>query len=145
MLGAVSVGAVYSSTSPDFGTRGVLDRFGQISPVVLFAADGYTYGGKRFDCLERLAEIRAGLPSLRATVVVGDAPADTVAWDDFLAPHRNASPAPAARFRPIIRGTCCIRRAPPARRSASCTARVVCCSSTSRSTSCTATSVPVIA
>ena len=91
MLGAVSIGATYSSTSPDFGTRGVLDRFGQIEPVVLLAVDGYTYGGKRFDCLERLAEIRAGLPSLRATVVVGDAPPTTVAWDDFLAPHRGAT------------------------------------------------------
>jgi len=98
MLGAVSIGAVYSSTSPDFGARGVLDRFGQIDPVVLFAVDGYTYGGKRFDCVERLAEIRAGLPSLRSTVVVGDAPADTVGWRDFLAPYRGASSAPAARF-----------------------------------------------
>ena len=94
MLGATSIGAVYSSTSPDFGTRGVLDRFGQIEPVVLFAADSYLYGGKRFDCLERLDEIRAGLPTLRATVVVGDAPAGTVGWDAFLAPHRAAPFAP---------------------------------------------------
>ena len=94
MLGATSIGAVYSSTSPDFGTRGVLDRFGQIEPVVLFAADSYLYGGKRFDCLERLDEIRAGLPTLRATVVVGDAPADTVGWEAFLAPHRASSFAP---------------------------------------------------
>ena len=90
MLGAAAIGAVYSSTSPDFGARGVLDRFGQIEPVVLFAADSYGYGGKRFDCLERLAEIRSGLPSVRATVVVGDAPAGTVAWDDFVEPHRGA-------------------------------------------------------
>jgi acetoacetyl-CoA synthetase len=95
MLGAASIGAVFSSTSPDFGAHGVLDRFGQIEPTVLFAADGYWYSGKRFDCLERLAEIRAGLPMLRATVVVGDAPPGTRAWDDFLAPHRGAPVAPA--------------------------------------------------
>ncbi len=88
MLGAASIGAVYSSTSPDFGAHGVLDRFGQIAPVVLFAADGYQYGGNHFDCLERLAEIRAGLPSLHATVVLGDG------WDEFLAPHRGADLAP---------------------------------------------------
>ena len=73
----------------------MLDRFGQIEPSVLFAADGYRYGGKRFDCLERLAEIRAGLPTLRATVVVGNAPDGTRAWDDFLAPHRDTPVAPA--------------------------------------------------
>jgi acetoacetyl-CoA synthetase len=94
MLGATLVGAVYSSTSPDFGAHGVLDRFGQIEPVVLFAADSYIYGGKRFDCLERLDQIRVGLPTLRATVVVGVAPADTVGWEAFLAPHRNSPLAP---------------------------------------------------
>jgi acetoacetyl-CoA synthetase len=97
MLAAASIGAVFSSTSPDFGTRGVLDRFGQIEPVVLVAADSYAYGGRRFDCLERLAEIGAGLPTLRATVVVGDAPQGTIPWDDFLAPHRG-TPVPRERF-----------------------------------------------
>ncbi|HXY95071.1 MAG TPA: acetoacetate--CoA ligase [Acidimicrobiia bacterium] len=96
MLGAAAIGAVFSSTSPDFGARGVLDRFGQIEPVVLVAADGYRYGGKRFDCLDRLAEIRAGLPALRATVVVGETPDGAVSWDDFLAPHRGAS------FTPVV-------------------------------------------
>ncbi|HEX9258166.1 MAG TPA: acetoacetate--CoA ligase [Acidimicrobiales bacterium] len=72
MLAALSVGAVFSSTSADFGPAGVVDRFGQISPVVLLAADGYHYGGKRFDCLDRLTEIQAALPSLRRTVVVGN-------------------------------------------------------------------------
>jgi acetoacetyl-CoA synthetase len=95
MLGAASIGAVFSSTSPDFGVRGVLDRFGQIEPAVLFAADGYPYGGKHFDCLERLAEIRVGLPTLRATVVVGHTPdRETVGWEEFLAPHRGAPFAP---------------------------------------------------
>ena len=72
MLAATAVGAVFSSTSADFGVAGVVDRFGQIAPAVLLASDGYTYGGQRFDCLERLAEIRAALPSLRETVVVGN-------------------------------------------------------------------------
>jgi acetoacetyl-CoA synthetase len=72
MLAATAVGAVFTSTSSDFGTAGVVDRFGQVEPVVLIAADGYTYGGKAFDCRGRLAEIRAALPSLRRTVVVGN-------------------------------------------------------------------------
>ena len=58
-LGAAAVGAVWSSCSPDFGVQGVLDRFGQIEPRVLVAADGYFFGGKRHDSMARLAEIRA--------------------------------------------------------------------------------------
>ena len=72
MLAANAIGAVFSSTSADFGPAGVVDRFGQIEPVVLFAADGYLYGGKRFDCLGRLAEIRAALPTLGRVVVIGN-------------------------------------------------------------------------
>jgi len=72
MLATTMLGAIFSSTSADFGTAGVIDRYGQIAPSVLVASDGYRYGGKAFDCLERLAEIRAGLPSLRETVVVGN-------------------------------------------------------------------------
>lgn len=69
MLAAVGLGATFVSTSPDFGVDGVLDRFGQVSPKVLVAANGYVYGGKPFDCLERLAEIRSQLPSLEAVYV----------------------------------------------------------------------------
>ncbi len=72
MLAATSIGAVFSSTSADFGPAGVIDRFGQIEPTVLFAADGYLYGGKEFDCLSRLGEIRAALPTLRRVVVTGN-------------------------------------------------------------------------
>ena len=72
MLGAASLGAVFSSASPDFGTNGVLDRFGQIEPKVLVAADGYRYNGKEFDCLQRLSEIRAGLPTVVATILVSN-------------------------------------------------------------------------
>jgi acetoacetyl-CoA synthetase len=99
MLAAASIGAVYSSCSPDFGTAGVLDRFGQIEPVVLIAADGYRYNGRAVDCLERLREIRAGLPSLRATVMVSGLSAEpatepgTTPWATFVEPHLGTQPA----------------------------------------------------
>ena len=70
MLAAASLGAIFSSCSPDFGVQGVLDRFGQIEPKVLFAADGYYYAGKTIDCMGRIAEIAAQLPSLQRVVVV---------------------------------------------------------------------------
>jgi acetoacetyl-CoA synthetase len=70
MLATASLGAVWSSCSPDFGVQGVLDRFGQIEPKVLFCADGYLYGGKEFDSLERVREILARLPGVRRTVVL---------------------------------------------------------------------------
>ncbi|HEU4763185.1 MAG TPA: AMP-binding protein, partial [Gemmatimonadales bacterium] len=57
MLAAASLGAVWSSCSPDFGAKGVLDRFGQIAPTVLFAADGYRYAGKLIDCRDRIREV----------------------------------------------------------------------------------------
>jgi acetoacetyl-CoA synthetase len=70
MLAAASVGATWSSCSPDFGVKGVLDRFGQIEPRVLFCADGYRYAGKEIDCLERVREIVGELPGLERVVVV---------------------------------------------------------------------------
>ena len=70
MLATASLGAVWSSCSPDFGAHGVLDRFGQIEPKALFAAEGYFYNGKTIDCLGKLAEIVDGLPSVATTVVV---------------------------------------------------------------------------
>lgn len=70
MLAATSLGATWSSASPDFGVQGVLDRFGQIEPTVLFAADGYFYNGKAFDCLDKVGEILASLPSVRRAVIV---------------------------------------------------------------------------
>jgi acetoacetyl-CoA synthetase len=69
MLAAASLGAVWSSCSPDFGVQGVLDRFGQIAPRVLFAVDGYPYAGKLHDVRERVAEIAAALPSVERVVV----------------------------------------------------------------------------
>jgi acetoacetyl-CoA synthetase len=70
MLAAASIGAIFSSSSPDFGTAAVLDRFGQIEPRVLFVCDGYWYGGKWFDNLARVEELLAGLPSVEVAVVV---------------------------------------------------------------------------
>jgi len=91
-LGAAAVGAVWSSCSPDFGVQGILDRFGQIEPVVLVGVDGYRYGGKRFDCREKLASVASAMPSVRHVVVVPllDASPDLsrldpgVVWDDWL-------------------------------------------------------------
>jgi acetoacetyl-CoA synthetase len=70
MLATASLGAIWSSCSPDFGARAVADRFTQIEPVVLFTVDGYRYGGKAFDVRATVEELRAELPSLRATVLV---------------------------------------------------------------------------
>ena len=97
MLAAASVGAVFSSTSPDFGTAGVLDRFGQIEPVILFAVDGYVYGGQTFDCRDRLKQIQSGLPTVTATVVLNrldfgeNPPEDTVDFDAWIEPHPAGS------------------------------------------------------
>jgi acetoacetyl-CoA synthetase len=102
-LAANSIGATFTSTSSDFGTAGVVDRFGQTQPSVLVAADGYEYGGKQFDCMGRLAEIVPQVPSIRRTVVVpvigtaastlaaSDSTTAGVTWHDYLAPHRSAA------------------------------------------------------
>ena len=70
MLATASIGAIFSSASPDFGVQGVIDRFGQIEPKVLFACDGYWYNGKLVDCLGKLGEIADRMPSLERVVVV---------------------------------------------------------------------------
>ena len=99
MLAAASLGAIWSSCSPDFGVQGVLDRFGQIEPKVLFCPDGYTYAGKGHDSLERVAAFSAELPGLERIVVVpylAEAPnitglAKAVLLDDFIA-GQSAAP-----------------------------------------------------
>ena len=78
MLACAGLGAVFASTSPDFGTDGVIDRFGQIEPTVLFSVPDYAYNGKRHDCAGRLDEIVAALPSLRASIVVAPGWLDAV-------------------------------------------------------------------
>lgn len=70
MLATAAIGATWTSCSPDFGTKGVLDRFGQVEPKVLIVADGYRYGGRTHDTLDRAREIVAALPSVRTTIVV---------------------------------------------------------------------------
>jgi acetoacetyl-CoA synthetase len=92
-LAAASIGAIWSSCSPDFGPASVVDRFAQIEPKVLLAVDGYRYGGKDFDRLETIATLQEAMPSLVETVVVPylDPDPDLTAldragrWDDFLA------------------------------------------------------------
>ncbi len=69
MLAATSIGAVWSSCSPDFGIKGVLDRFQQIKPKLLFTVDGYNYGGKKFNYLDRVQQIAEQLPTLKYVVV----------------------------------------------------------------------------
>jgi len=70
MLAATSIGAVFSSCSPDFGLSGVLDRFGQITPKILFAADGYRYAGKTLDCMETIRAVKEKIASIECVVLV---------------------------------------------------------------------------
>jgi acetoacetyl-CoA synthetase len=96
MLAAASLGAVWSSCSPDFGVQGVIDRFGQIEPKILFAVDGYHYNGKTHDCLSKLREIAPRLPSLERIVVIPyaasrptlDGFGNAVLWSDFVASYK---------------------------------------------------------
>jgi len=97
MLAATSIGAIWTSCSPDFGIKGVLDRFGQIEPRVLFTPDGYMYNGKKFDSLEKISEVVKQIPSIEKVIVVPyitDAPnlavvPNGVLFDDFLAKANN--------------------------------------------------------
>jgi acetoacetyl-CoA synthetase len=70
MLATTSMGGIWSSCSPDFGTQSVVDRLGQIEPRVLFCTDAYQYNGKTHDCLERVREIAAAIPSIEKIVVI---------------------------------------------------------------------------
>ena len=98
MLATASIGAIWSSASPDFGVQGVVDRFGQIAPKVLFSADGYFYGGKRHDSIHRLAPITTQVPSIERIVVVPYtthtpdvfAVEKAVTLDEFVAGHTPA-------------------------------------------------------
>lgn len=94
LLAAASIGATFTSASPDFDVPGVLDRFGQTAPVVLIACDGYFYAGKTLDCLAKLGEIVRRLPSVKRVVVVPYVQASpdlkgvphARLWRDFIAP-----------------------------------------------------------
>ena len=93
-LAAASLGATWSSCSPDFGVRAVFDRFTQIEPTVLIAVDGYVYNGKRFDIRPTVRRLAAEIPSLKATVLVDyldiEGDPDFVRWTDLLAAHAGA-------------------------------------------------------
>ncbi len=106
VLATASLGATWSSCSPDFGTQGVIDRFGQIEPKVLIAAAGYRYAGKRIDLTDKLNEILPQLPSLERLVIVPYSrvearPTDyksaalTTLWQDFY------QPGGAPQFTPV--------------------------------------------
>ncbi|WP_372791298.1 acetoacetate--CoA ligase [Paraconexibacter sp.] len=86
-LACASIGATWSSCSPDFGARSVVDRFAQISPTVLLAVDGYRYGGRDFDRIQTLAGLQAELPTVQHTVVL-----PYLAADPDLEPLRDAQP-----------------------------------------------------
>jgi acetoacetyl-CoA synthetase len=97
-LAAASIGAVWSSCSPDFGAASVIDRFSQIEPKVLFAVDGYRYGGKDFDRRGVVAELQAAMPSLERSVVVPYLDPDpdlsslraAMGWEELLAAGAGA-------------------------------------------------------
>ncbi|HUY03623.1 MAG TPA: acetoacetate--CoA ligase [Rhodocyclaceae bacterium] len=106
MLAAASIGAIYTSASPDFGVQGVLDRFGQVEPKLFFAADGYFYNGKTIDSLAKVAEVVARMPSVQRVVIVPYVEASpdlakirsATMLDDFLAPHQDARDIEYARL-----------------------------------------------
>ena len=98
MLATTSIGAVWTSCSPDFGGRGVSDRFGQLSPKVLFCVDSYRYGGRDYDRSAEMEQIIAGLPGLEQVIHVpgpaGLAIPSGQAWDDLM----DHPPVPASEF-----------------------------------------------
>jgi acetoacetyl-CoA synthetase len=93
MLGTAAIGAIWTSCSPDFGAQGVLDRFGQVEPRVLFACDGYNYNGKWIPTLDRVTAVAGKLPSVERVVTfsIGGGTAElpkvrgAIGWDDFVA------------------------------------------------------------
>jgi acetoacetyl-CoA synthetase len=106
-LAAASIGAIWSSCSPDFGINGVVDRFGQIAPKVLIATDGYLYNGKRIDSLPTVEGIVAEIVSIETTVIVpflGNGPAaggKFTRWDQFGIPGQALETVPVAFDHPL--------------------------------------------
>jgi len=96
MLAASSIGAIWSSSSPDFGIKGVLDRFSQIEPKVVFAADGYFFKGRVFDSQEKLKGILDKLPSVEKVVLIDytgnrniEEISNSMTWEDFSQPVKE--------------------------------------------------------
>ena len=105
-LGAASIGAVWSSCAPDFGTRAVLDRFVQIEPTVLVAVDGYRFNGKDYDRRDVVAELRAAMPSVRETISVprlfpDELPVDALSWAETVADPQDPEFAPLPFDHPL--------------------------------------------
>jgi acetoacetyl-CoA synthetase len=123
MLATASLGAIWSSCSPDFGAQGVMDRFGQIEPKILFAADGYLYNGKEIDLLPRLRQIAFRIPSLEHVVVTPyrkqmpdlEGVRRGVLWSRFIATQWGiaASKRTPTEGRPKTPPEALIRRTPP--------------------------------
>jgi acetoacetyl-CoA synthetase len=112
MLATASLGAVWSSSSPDFGTQGVIDRFGQIEPKVLITCAGYRYAGKQIDQTAKVNEILERLPSLQQLIIVPYArpearvedfrtPASVTLWDDFYRPGGEPTFVPVPFAHPL--------------------------------------------
>jgi len=109
MLAATSIGAIWSSCSPDFGINGVVDRFGQIAPKVLFCADGYFYNGKRFDSLDAVGGVLKQISSIEKTVVVPFTCDDVdigglgngVMWQDIMVPNARLNCTPTEFNHPL--------------------------------------------
>jgi acetoacetyl-CoA synthetase len=99
MLASASIGAVFSSCSPDFGVQGVVDRFGQIEPKILFVTDGYWYNGKPVEVLEKNLEVASQLSSVERVVIVprlgvaqeNDGTPRTPTWSEFLEPFQGTN------------------------------------------------------
>ena len=95
MLATASIGAIWSSCSPDFGIKGVLDRFQQIEPKLFFTADGYQYNGKQISCLSKVEKILVDLPTIKQTIIIPFAGAlnsnlikNSILWNDYL--HKDS-------------------------------------------------------
>jgi acetoacetyl-CoA synthetase len=108
-LATASIGAIWSGCSPDFGARGLVDRFAQIDPTVLLGIDGYLYGGRAHRTVDTLADLQDALPSLRATVVIPyleDAPdlgrlRDVVTWSELVAEPAEPTCTPMPFMAPL--------------------------------------------
>ncbi len=110
MLATTSLGAIWSSASPDFGHQAVIDRFGQIEPKVLFFANGYRYGGKQLDCLTRINQLTQALPSKPKLVMVPflnnapSVPINAMLWETFLG--KDDDPVPQFASLPFDHPLC---------------------------------------
>ncbi len=135
MLAAAWLGATWTSTSPEFGATGVIERFEQTGAKLLVATGGYRYGGKHFDCRQKLTQVIHGMPSLRTLVLVdcgekpSNAPPDTRHLERAAGARPIERTGSTAACPSIRRSSSCIHPAPPASPRPSCTAQAAhCCS-----------------